>query len=398
MGKNKIELKVHAFRKIPSPYKSSEVNGNVEMVMILANVSDIPGGISTDTNPREQNMRTKVAKRIEEGLLTDNNAFYILNRGILISAKDVQFNNSNSTATIDFGDNSNLYGIVDGGHTYKTIINNKKELEKGLQNQYVRLEVITGIENIFEDVAASRNTSVPVSDQAIAELKECFDKIIKDSIKLEPYANKIAYKENAEEPIDLADIITLMFMYNLKKFPDKENMAVQAYSSKAMTLKDYLSNYEKYRNNLSDNPYFKMKPIITDIIRLADTIEVEMGAKYREKVANGLFGKIRGVDAVPGTSKFLEKQTNHRISKGLLYPIIGAFRALVEVDENTGSYKWRSDPFQMWDKVGATLVQDTVERSRSFNNNPQSAGKDAGLWRQNYQTVLTQYLMDSMGL
>jgi hypothetical protein len=124
---------------------------------------------------------------------------------------------------------------------------------------------------------------------------------------------------------------------------------------------------------------------------------VEMGAKYGEKVANGAFGKIRGVDAVPGTSKFFEKQINHKISKGLMYPIIGSFRALVEEDEKSGVYKWKSDPLQMWNKVGANLVQDTIERSRSFNNNPQSAGKDDGLWRQNYQTVLTQYLMDSMG-
>ncbi|MGN4817289.1 AIPR family protein [Bacillus cereus group sp. MYBK163-2] len=395
MSNTKIEMKVHTFRKLPSPYMDGEMNSDVQMMMILVKANQIPIGISTDTNPRDQNMRTKVAKRIQDGLITDNNAFYILNRGILISAKDVIFNNINSTVTIDLGDNSNIYGIVDGGHTYRTIINNKDKIIKS--NQYVRLEVITGIEDIFEDVAAARNTSVPVSDTAIAELKEYFDKIVKNSIKDEPYANKIAYKENSEEPIDLADMLTLMFMYNLDKFPNKEIMPVQAYSSKAMAVKDYLKNYEEFKDTIN-NPYYKMKPIITDIIKIADTIEVEMGAKYREKLPKGSYGSVTGVESISGTSKFLNKPINHKTSKGLMYPIIGAFRSLIEEDKDTGFYRWKVDPLEIWRKTGATLVQDTVERSRSFKNNPQSAGKDVGLWRQNYQTVLTQYLMDSMGL
>lgn len=391
----KVEMKVHAFRKLPSPYTDDEMNGNVQMMMILVKANEIPTGISIDTNPRDQNMRTKVARRIHDGLTVENNAFYILNRGILISAKDVSFNNISSTVTIDFGENSSLYGIVDGGHTYKTIIDNKAKIANS--NQYVRLEVITGIEDIFEDVAAARNTSVPVSDTAIAELKEYFDKIVKDSIKDQPYANKIAYKENSEEPIDLSDILTIMFMYNLDRFPNKDSLPVQAYSSKAVAIKDYLKNYEDHKDTM-DNPYYKMKPIITKIIEIADTIEVEMGAKYREKATNGSYGAVTGVESAVSNSKFLIRPMNHKTSKGLLYPIIGAFRALLEEDKETGFYKWKADPLEIWNKTGATLVQDTIERSRSFKNNPQSAGKDVGLWRQNYQTVLTQYLMDSMGL
>jgi len=116
--------------------------------------------------------------------------------------------------------------------------------------------------------------------------------------------------------------------------------------------------------------------------------------KYREKVPNGAFGRIRGIESGASYSKFFEKPTDYRISKGLLYPVIGAFRALVEYDEKNQNYRWVEDPLQMWDVVGATLVEDTIGRSRSFNNNPQTAGKDSGLWRQNYQTVFTQYLME----
>lgn len=81
MSNTKIEMKVHTFRKLPSPYMDGEMNSDVQMMMILVKANQIPVGISTDTNPRDQNMRTKVAKRIQDGLITDNNAFYILNRG-----------------------------------------------------------------------------------------------------------------------------------------------------------------------------------------------------------------------------------------------------------------------------------------------------------------------------
>ncbi|MEH7526703.1 AIPR family protein [Bacillus sp. JJ1503] len=399
-----IDLEVSGFRKMPSPYLMEDVNGNVETCILYMDVTKVPDNIPLDPNPRLQNMRTKVAKHIEEGLLDLNNAFHILNRGLLISAKSFKFDAKNSIVTLNLGNRSiqdeiGVYGIVDGGHSYKTVLKNQAKMleafnEKGTR-QYVKVEILTGIENIFQDVADSRNTSVPVSDKAITELKDRFESIVKNVIENEPYSNQIAYKENSLEPIDVLDIISIMFMYNIDKFPDKETQPVQAYSSKAMTLKEYNKMYDEHKDCLP-NPYAKMKPILVEIIKLADLIEFEMSKKYREKVQNGAFGKIRGVETAKDGAKFYTKfynlETNYRISKGLLYPIIGAFRALV--DEKDGEYYWRSNPLKIWDKVGAGLVEDTIDRSRSFNNNPQSAGKDSGLWKQNYQTVFTQFLQD----
>ncbi|EOQ17205.1 MULTISPECIES: AIPR family protein [Bacillus cereus group] len=395
-----LEIEVDSFRKLPNPYQPDQLNGNVETCTVYVEVTKLPHNIPLDPNPRFQNLRTKVAKHIDEGLMEANNAFYILNRGMLISAKSIKFDAKKSTIVLNLGDRSNeeeasVYGVVDGAHSYKTVLKNTTQLvdnlaEKGTK-QFIKIEILTGIEGMFQDVADSRNTSVPVSEKSITELKDRFDNIVKDVIKNEIYANKIAYKENSVEPIDVLDIISLMFMFNIDKFPDKESQPVQAYSSKAMTLKEYNKMYDAYKN-VVPNPYAKMKPILLEVIKLADLIELEMGDKYREKVPKGVFGKIRGVESVPNKTKFYEKDTPYRISKGLLYPIISAFHAIVTEEED--QYKWLCDPFDMWKKVGASLVEDTIDRSRSFNNNPQSAGKDSGLWKQNYQTVLTQFLED----
>lgn len=386
---DKIEMIVDSYVVVPNPYSKDQMNGNIKVAHILVDVNEIPDNISIETNPRKQNMRTKVAKEIVEGLTEENNAFYIFNRGILISAKNISYDNALKKVTIDMGNDPKLYGIVDGGHTYKAILDNKNITRD--MNQYVKLEVLTGIEDIFEDVAASRNTSVQVSLKAIAELKEYFDKIIKSVIKEEPYAEKIAYKENSEKPIDISDILTLLFMYNIDRFPDRKNIPTQSYTSKSSTLKDYVENYKKHGES-ERNPYVKMKPVIKDIIKLADIIEVEMNDKYKKENPNGAYGRVVGVESGEFKSKFYEVPIQHKTAKGLLYPIIGSFRAILSENEN-GEYSWEKCPFKTWNEEGHTLVSDTISRSRSFNNNPQSTGKDTGLWRQNYQTILTNYLM-----
>lgn len=391
MSNKKIDLDVQAYRRMPNPYDMKDPSGGVESYVLQVDVTKIPEGISLETNPREQNMRTKVAKKIKEGLLDSSTPFHILNRGILISAHDITFDNKNSKVTIDMGDNPIIYGIVDGGHTYKTILENKESVKDQSLKQYVRIEILTGIEDIFQSVADSRNTSTQVTDKAIAELNKKFEPIIKESLSDEPYADKIAYRENEEAPIDISDILSLMYMFNIEKFTGKDTLPIQSYSAKASTLRSYLKEYDEH-GATPENPYYKMKDILPDIIELADEIEITMADKYREKTANGSFGKIRGVDSVKRKSFYFFRDTSYRISKGLLYPIIGAFRSLLE--EKNGKYTWKKDPIEMWNKVGATLVDDTVGRSRSFNNNPNAAGKDVGLWRQNYQTVLTEFLME----
>ena len=70
---------------------------------------------------------------------------------------------------------------------------------------------------------------------------------------------------------------------------------------------------------------------------------------------------------------------------GFIYPILGAFRALLR--EKNGVYTWMKNPFIVVDDLGGELVATTVERSRTLGNNPQSVGKDSGNWKTLYMTV-----------
>lgn len=394
-----IKFKVESLRRVPNPYgifMEDSKKKSPEMYFVIVDVQDVPTDIPTKTNPREQNLRTKVASRIRDGLMADDQSFFLLNRGMLVSAKDVKFDNVNSEVTIFIEDES-VHGNVDGGHTYKTILNNREKLALG-NKQFVKIEILTGIEDIFEDVAAARNTSVQVQDKAIAELKKKFD-IIKETIKNEPFSEDIAYRENEEKNIDVADILTVLFMFNLEKHNDRDKMAVSSYSSKNTCIKDYTQAYDKYEENKNNNPYYKMRSVMIDVFKLYDLIERSMAKKYREGNNNGAYGRVKGVEVAKSEAKFKSKfygyEMDHKTPKGFLYPILGAFRALLE--EKDGSYSWKADPFEYFEELGKNLVVDTIERSRSLGNNPNAVGKDTNHWKQLYNNVLTQYLLKQLG-
>lgn len=383
-----LTFKVTSFRKIPNPYLNLE-NGEKDSCMYVAvcDVLDIPDNIPMETNPREQKLTTNVAKKIKESLINPSEFnFYLLNRGILLSAKEVTYNNYSNDITIVFEDRS-VHGNVDGGHTYKTILENRNMLNPG--EQFVKIEILTGIENIFQSLAAARNTSTQVEDKSIAELEHRFE-IIKEFIATESFASRVFFKENDSGDIDVADILSILNMFNIDRYNNMEVFPVISYSGKKSCI-DYYIKEHKTHGNSNSNPYVKMKPIMVDIFRLYDEIEKRMAEFYREKNSGGKYGLVKGT-IVPKNngelkSKFYNNDMKIGSPTGFIYPILGAFRALVRKDSN-GNYCWGANPFEILNAIGGELVQTTVERSRTLGNNPQSVGKDNGNWKTLYMTVL----------
>lgn len=123
-----------------------------------------------------------------------------LNRGLLLSAKEVTYSNTTGELTVVFEDEE-VHGNIDGGHTYEVIKEKKNSITPG--SQYVKIEILTGVEDIFSQLAAARNTSVLVQDKSIAELEDRFE-IIKKVLEKEPkIMNRVIYKQNANGDIDI---------------------------------------------------------------------------------------------------------------------------------------------------------------------------------------------------
>lgn len=378
---NKLKFKGVAVRTIDSPS-----NPDITTYYTWVNFRELPKNLSLEVNPRKPKMNTAVAKQLIKAVTgPDDESFDINNRGIVITAKDFHFDTSTKTVTLDVDNNKEKYGILDGGHTYTAIIEHVNELPKAV-NKYVKLEIIVGNKLDVSAVADARNTSAQVSDIALFELDDKFG-FIKEALKNEPYVNDIAYKDNDNKDIRIAELLKLMFAFNIKRYPDDSSAPVSAYSGKAAVFRDFKKEFEEAEKKDGNyNIYEKLAPQLPKLVELYEIIQLELPNKYKEfkleEGSKGNFGNVRGIE---GSGKFktdfTKTKIQYQISVGFLLPIFGAFRALLK--QNNGKVEWEFDPIEIWEKAGKRLVQNTFDT----DTNPQQIGKSKTLWQANYRIV-----------
>lgn len=327
----------------------------------------------------------RYANAITESLLSNDGQFHLKNRGIILSAKRVRYDNRLQEVTIDFEDES-CHGNIDGGHTYKILLENK---DKVLE-QYVQFEVMTGVEAMIADLAEARNTSIAVDAKSMAELREKFDPI-KEGLEGLPFFNRISFKQNqitkdtdtkkALKMIDARDIVSIICMFNIDKYNSAEH-PTKAYSGKQAMLNEYLDDPEHYR---------KFVNVIPDLFDLYDAIETEFAVAYNEN------GRMYGRKSYSGykegspvgKSKFCMSDIYYKIPDGLLYPILAAFRVLLEYDITSGKYKWMDgkDPIAVWNKHKVGLTRSVMDLAGSLGDKPTVFGKDPSLWNYAYMVL-----------
>lgn len=328
-----MKVKQSSFRKLDDPFE----NGKSKKYIFYVKVDDVAEGIPMATNPREQKLTSAVAAAIQDSLLSNDGYFHLKNRGIVLSAESVHYNNAKEEVSIVFSD-SLSHGDIDGGHTYKIVCLHKGE---GLE-QYVPFEVMTGVEDIIEQLAEARNTSVQVDQKSLAELAQRFEPI-KEALEGMPFYQRIAFKQNQvskdEETgkklkmIDAREIVAIINMFDVESY-SKSVHPTQAYSSKGKMLDTYLENPERYR-------------------------------------------------------KFGGRDLCYKVPDGLAYPTVAAFRALVDYDASTGKYCWKhgKDPIAVWDACKGELTTKIMNFASAIGDNPNAVGKDANIWDLAYMTV-----------
>lgn len=369
-----LKIKATEFRRLEDPLNREDKRKYVCYV----HIDDLPKNISYGPNPRDQKLTTAVAKTIEESLLSNDGDFHLKNRGVVISAAKVKYDTQKGEMAL-FLDDDFEHGNIDGGHSLKIALHHQN---KGL-NQYMPFEIMVGVENIIEPLAAARNTSVQVDDKSLAELSNKFGPI-KDAIGGMPFYERIAFKQNQQlapkiKMIDAREIVAILAMFNRGEYSDTVH-PTQAYSSKAKILTDYLGDpdyYEIFSN------------IAPDIFDLYDQLERDFPDAYNS--TGGRYGgkKYSGYKdgKVVGKSKFRQDQIFYRVPDGLLYPLIASFRAAVELNEQTGKYEWKRDVFELYEEVRGQLAAKIMKYTEAIGNNPNAVGKDVNAWDILYMTV-----------
>jgi len=382
-----IVLKTDYSRRYPDPLNNLTNQGpyNIEHHVLLVKAVDVPEGITLEPNPRAESDRVNysIYKAVKKSLETpDDPTFHLKNKGITLLAHKVELSEDKKTAILYLGDGD---GIADGGHTYRIILASKKE-KTCPDSQYVKFEIITGVEALGVDITEGLNTTVQVQPSSLDNLRGRFD-WIKKTIKDMPYAGDVGYEENENKEYDIREIVSLMTMFNVKHFPSTTHPKM-AYVSKAKCL----GLYEK------DQASFEMlQPILKDILYLADYASVKGYEKCNEE---GLHpgGWVGVYEGGKKDKKFLFMQVEHkyRMYDGALYPILGALRFLVEKKKGDTTYSWRLDSFDkvksFYDEIAPKLLTATYNTSQTYGRKPNPIGKSDNHWEQLYQSVELHYL------
>lgn len=367
-----ISFPVVSFRRLDTP--NEEETGR-KCYLMIANIKSLPLALNNwlEVNPRHANTSSSVAQDIRETLETNAQAFLFKNRGLTILANRVYFDNKdskNNTVKLEMADKS-LHGLLDGGNTFRVIQEYLRETEVVPNDIFIKIEVIEGFRDRNEaiDLVDSRNSSVQVKDVSLFELKKYFEDI-KHQLKAQKYEGMIAYKEfelddlGERKNIPVQDILSYLICFDIEKY-DLSNQPVMAYSGK-LTILDY---FEKNRDRLK-----KYMPLLPKILELWDVIQVEYPKIYNE---TGRLASLEGIIKKQVPLVFLGGRSEYKISKGYLYPILAAFRAMVEVDSR--GVRFVKDPLEVFHLLKKDLVTKVTNRSKELEN-PNQLGKDRVLW------------------
>lgn len=391
-----IKLKAKEFKKMADP--NMPESKRVKYVCYVQ-AKSIPQELDQwmGTNPREQKMTTNVALKIKNSL-AENSNFHELNRGIVMSAEKAKWDNQSEELLL-WLDNPEVHGNIDGGHTLRAILDakNKNTLSS---DKYVFMEIIVGLDSPVE-LAAARNTSVQVDLKSIAELENSFE-VIKEAFKELSFSNRIQYKMNEHyndtniSEIDVREVIAIMIMFSQEIYPYKtaqgvlsEIQPIQCYSGKEASLRKFLKCNAVEEKNQKPNRELmvkKMSPIIPDIFKLWEEVETtfatvsgQAGKRYgTRKYSKFQDGKI------VGKSFFGENDLKYLVPKGIMYPIVGAFRALIQTDEESGEYYWKKNPVDVWNVIGTKLVTILLDEK---TENPDVLAKNSNLWSNLFKEV-----------
>lgn len=392
----KITMPVVSFRRINTPFEQE----GKKIYLAVLKAKDLPKDLEEwrGINPRDPNKSSGVAKRIAESLQNQPECFLFRNRGLTLLSESVSFDNESNVLAVEFSDKA-MHGLLDGGHTYAVIreafdsLAEDEKADTNLNNAYVKLEILEGITSKDEttEIVGARNTSTQVKDQSLANLSQHFD-AIKEILKNEPYANRIAYKETefnedgGRKDIDVKEILSYLICFDREGFGDN-NHPVIAYSGKSSVLK--YADAENNRQRLQ-----KYLPLLPEILVLRDEIYERMPAAWND--IGGKFGALEGVNRKKQDSvelPFKNTTTSYAIPSSFVYPILASFRALVEVADDGCS--WKTSPISFFNKHKSELVGRLVEQALVFRN-PNKLGKEKTVWQSCYDYVVLTSLKSGL--
>ena len=387
---NRITLIPRFARRVPDPLFNG-THGSEHNSFFVA-IKDVPSGISLGPAPRNPQTRWDLYKEVESSLLDLDctpGTFHLKNGGITLLARDVRKVEENEYV-IEFGPGD---GLVDGYHTYRLICDTQRDPNTEIPaKQFVKVEVITRLpEDLAPEISGGLNTAVHTQSDSLEGLQDAL-RWLKDELRNEEYFASIAWSENERAPYDVRDVLCAITCFNTVSYPNTGSAhPVVTYDNKPVVLSSF---EEDFKSNLG-RTYQRIRPIVRDILALHDRIQLEFPKLY-ERTDQSAPELIEKAKKKPYEFVFLRTRSTERLARGALYPILAAFRWMVEDDPETEAVRWRGGfdkVLERWHETGARLVAQTMDKSREVGRNPDAIGKSASHWSALHREVAFVDLM-----
>ena len=333
--------------------------------------------------PTEANVRSTSEsapyKSMCATLVKEPEMFFFKNGGINVIAEDVDLNETKKIAKLSFLKD---YGILNGGHTQKAILDTKEQedIEPGA---IVRVEVVKWkIDNeAIAELASAKNSASNVKAFSIANKKGLFNEL---KAQMSPvYEQRITWFENEPvegKPMSSLELITILNMFDISRY-DKMDQPNASASAPASVFSSWMEANEGGGKRLS-NVY----PLVNDILDLYEYIQ----ATFNKDIGNGLTKRDIIKRAKKGnknsTTLFTNRPVDFVLPKQLLMPMLGSMRAdLVSNDENDEVLEWKLPPKEVFDSVKKELT--TFINNYLKQNDINKLSKDPNAWSSLYNIV-----------
>lgn len=358
----------------------------LEVYSFLVSNNDIPENLPLDPNPRKQNIDRKVYREIADSLEQgthdkngDRTPFHLKNQGMLVIATDVKRDRNKLSVTFSRGD-----GIVNGGHSHKIVSVKKHSLKEA---QFIKVEILVNVPERYKvPMAKGNNTGIQTTQSTIHNLNGHYDWIKKIYEDKPVILNKIKFEQNEDnKPLPIEDMIgTLAIIDPTLPDPNVEHKGAPGIARHASNVYQnrniLLANYER------DLPDFKkFNEILPDVMLFRDFIQKHSPAFWNER--GGKAGRCE-IFNNKATLIFMEEEVEDSFDKAILYPIMSAFRQLIE--EVDGVYKWKV-PFpkvlSIFEDNAHSLIKMTMDSFKAHKSSISQVGRDKSHWDNLYKTL-----------
>lgn len=418
-------------------FKALDDGHRKKWVLVVA-AKDLPKNLPLDANARLPNViKNKTCADMRETLLKAPDLFQIFNGGIVCTATSVEAKQDGNAHVVEIGfDPEALQGVVNGGHTYATLLHvlhdytaysDGKDLKTVLasdvrggtsdlvdvvedddkladrvararEKAYVQIEVVAPVTEfeMLSKIAWTRNLSQSVEATALANLAGKFEKM-KSVLASAPapfgprLVERVVWKTNQEVPEDSKSVpvkllIQLLAMMNIRIYPPRTRVANDVYSRAGIVVRDFCD-----AEGESERFYDALTALLPEFITLYDHIYQalpQIDPTY--PWADGKLESERKRRRAAASTPVLALPCESKVYAAFVWPIYAAFRILL-AEQPDGTVAFQSDPVAFFDEMKDEMV--TVVKS--FHQNQahglvHQVGKDKEVWVRLEERIQTE--------